>query len=71
MELHIFNGDCAFEAWRSSGGTAAALVWRENYLEGRIPGKAVPLEEFERMRGEELHRLMPELHREKILAELR
>lgn len=71
MELHIFNGDCAFEAWRSSGGTAAALVWRENYLEGRIPGKAVPPEEFERIRAEELHRLMPELDREKILAELR
>ncbi|MGN1364951.1 MAG: DUF1835 domain-containing protein [Victivallis vadensis] len=71
MELHIFNGDCAFEAWRSSGGTAAALVWRENYLEGRIPGKAVPPEEFERIRAEELHRLIPELDREKILAELR
>lgn len=71
MELDIFNGDCACDAWRKSGGTSPALVWRESYLEGRIPGPDVPLEEFERIRAGELHRLMPELSVEKLLPALR
>ncbi len=61
MELNIFNGDCACDAWRKSGGTSPALVWRENYLEGRIPGADTPSGEFERIRAEELHKCLPEL----------
>lgn len=36
--LHIFNGDCAYDAWRGAGGKGEALVWRENYLEGDYSG---------------------------------
>ena len=36
--LHIFNGDCAYDAWRGAGGKGEALVWRENYLEGDCSG---------------------------------
>lgn len=71
MELNIFNGDCACDAWRKSGETSPALVWRESYLEGRLPGPEVPLEEFEQIRAEELHRFMPELDFEKLLCSLR
>jgi len=71
MELNIFNGDCACDAWRKSGGTSPALVWRESYLEGRIPGPDTPLDEFERIRAEELHKLMPELSVERLLPALR
>ncbi len=70
MELNVFNGDCAWEAWRKGGGNSPALVWRENYLEGRLPGIDVPLEEFERVRAEELHQRIPELDLEKLLASL-
>ncbi len=71
MELNIFNGDCAYEAWRKSGETSPILVWRESYLEGRIPGPDTPLEEFEQIRAEELHKCMPELNFEKLLNSLR
>jgi len=58
--LHIFNGDCACDAWkRATGGTAPFLVWRENYLEGPLPAD-VPREEFERARAEFLHGCVPE-----------
>ncbi len=71
MQLNIFNGDCAYDAWRKSGETSPALIWRESYLEGRLPGPDVSLEEFEQIRAEELHRLMPELNFEKLLNFLR
>lgn len=71
MELNIFNGDCACDAWRKSGGTSPALVWRESYLEGRIPGPDTPLDEFEKIRAEELHKLMPELSVDRLLPALR
>lgn len=70
MELNIFNGDCACDAWRKSGGTSPALVWRESYLEGRIPGPDTPGGEFARIRAEELHRLMPELSAERLFPAL-
>lgn len=71
MELHVFNGDCACDAWRKSGETSPALVWRENYLEGRIPGADTPPDEFARIRADELHQFMPELDYEKLLSFLR
>jgi hypothetical protein len=71
MILNIFNGDCACDAWKKSGGTSPALVWRESYLEGRIPAPEVPLADFERIRAEELYRLMPELDFKKLLDMLR
>ena len=71
MELNVFNGDCAHDAWLKSGGTEPSLVWRENYLEGRIPGLESSLAEFEQIRAEELHRLMPELNFDKLLSHLR
>lgn len=70
MELHIFNGDCACDAWRQSGATGPALVWRENYLEGRIPGPDTGTAEFARIRAGELHAMMPELAEERLLAAL-
>ncbi|MGE4563294.1 MAG: DUF1835 domain-containing protein [Victivallaceae bacterium] len=70
MELHIFNGDCAFDAWRKANGSGPALVWRENYLEGRIPGPDTGTAEFARIRAEELHAMMPELAEDRLLASL-
>eukprot|EP00831_Metopus_contortus_P058159 TRINITY_DN5037_c0_g1_i4.p1 TRINITY_DN5037_c0_g1~~TRINITY_DN5037_c0_g1_i4.p1 ORF type:complete len:261 (-),score=63.30 TRINITY_DN5037_c0_g1_i4:212-994(-) len=71
MILNVFNGECACDAWKKSGGASPALTWRENYLEGHIPGLETPLADFERIRAEELHRLMPELDFEKLLDVLR
>ena len=70
MILNIFNGDCAYNAWRKIDCESAALVWRENYLEGRIPAPDTPPDEFARIRASELHALMPELDERKILASL-
>ena len=52
--LYIFNGDCAFEAWKKSVGAEGKdfLVWRENYLEGPLPAN-VSLEAFEKTFTEE------------------
>ena len=36
-ELHILNGDHAFELWKNCGYNAQALIWRETYLEGPLP----------------------------------
>ena len=36
-ELHILNGDFAFEMWQSCNFTGSFLVWRETYLEGPLP----------------------------------
>ena len=36
-ELHILNGDHAFELWKQCGFRSESLVWRETYLEGPLP----------------------------------
>ena len=70
MILHLFNGDCAYEAWKKAGLPGDALVWRENYLEGQVPGPEVPPAEFERVRAAEIHRWIPALAEERLLAAL-
>lgn len=59
--LHVFNGDCAAEAWkRSIRSQEQYLVWRENYLEGPLPEVGIPQEEFARIRAEFLHGCVPQ-----------
>ena len=36
-ELHILNGDCAWELWKNCDFPAQSLIWREIYLEGPLP----------------------------------
>ena len=36
-ELHILNGDCAWELWKQCPFNGQSLVWRETYLEGPLP----------------------------------
>ena len=36
-ELHILNGDCAFELWKKCHFQGESLVWRETYLDGPLP----------------------------------
>ncbi len=36
-ELHVLNGDIAFELWQKCDFQAQALVWKEIYLEGTLP----------------------------------
>ena len=36
-ELHILNGDCAFELWKQCHLQGGSLVWRETYLDGPLP----------------------------------
>ena len=59
--LHIFNGDCAHDAWRAAGHAAPAVIWRENYLEGALPPADTPSAEFAAFRAAELKRMMPDL----------
>ena len=65
--LYIFNGDCAFEAWKNSVGAEGKdfLVWRENYLEGPLL-KNVSLEEFEKARAALIHTWVPEYSCERL-----
>jgi len=70
MILQLFNGDCAYEAWKKAGLPGEALVWRENYLEGQVPCPDVPIAEFERVRAAEIHRWIPALAEERLLAAL-
>jgi|GEM_PF-1111296 len=70
MILHLLNGDCAYEAWQKAALPGNALVWRENYLEGPVPGPEIPLAEFERVRATEIHRWIPALAEERLLAAL-
>ena len=70
MILQLFNGDCAYEAWKKAALPGEALVWRENYLDGQVPGPEVPLAEFERIRAVEIHRWIPALAEERLLAAL-
>lgn len=67
--LHILNGDCALAGWLDAGFTGEVLVWRENYLEGTMPQTA-DIELFNRIRADELHRLVPEKSADLIFAEL-
>lgn len=60
-ELHIFNGDCALDAWHLAGGKAPAIPWRENFLEGKIPAPDTPDADFAAIRAEEVCRMMPDL----------
>ena len=52
-ELHILNGDHAFELWKQCGFQAQSLVWREIYLEGPLPDTD-DLEVFRKARAEYL-----------------
>ena len=36
-ELHILNGDIAFELWKKCDFQAIPLIWKEIYLEGTLP----------------------------------
>ncbi len=68
---HIFNGDCACEAFRATGrNDGELLVWRENYLWGELPGPDTPTEEFLAVRARALARMAPEIPEAKILADL-
>jgi len=65
--LHIFNGDCAYEKWKeTTGGSDAYIVWRENYLEGPLPGLNVPEKDFYRIRAEFLHDCVPQYSEEQL-----
>ena len=52
-ELHILNGDQAFELWKECGYEAQNLVWRETYLEGPLPETDDP-DQFRKARAEYL-----------------
>ena len=54
-ELHILNGDLAFELWKNCGYPAQGLVWRETYLEGPLPDTD-DLDVFRNARAEYLSR---------------
>lgn len=69
MILHVLNGDCALDGWLQNGFEGEVLVWRENYLQGIIPQTA-DVEEFNRIRAGELHRLAADRSAESIYAEL-
>lgn len=69
MILHILNGDCALPGWQSCGFSGEVLVWRENYLHGVIP-ETDDLDDFNRIRAEELHCLAPEKTSKEIFTEL-
>ena len=69
--LHILNGDCAAEAWKKCDFTGEILVWRENYLMGKLPPPECPLAEFEQYRAAELSRFVPTVPKDRILAALR
>ena len=65
--LYIFNGDCAFEAWKNTVNAEGKefLVWRENYLEGPLLNN-ISLEEFEKARAALLHTWVPEYPEERL-----
>ena len=59
--LHVFNGDCAADAWKKNTLSAECyIVWRENYLEGPLPAVGTPQKEFARIRAEYLHTCVPQ-----------
>ena len=39
-KINLLNGDCALEAWKQCALAGETLVWRENYLHGRLPDTA-------------------------------
>ena len=53
-KINLLNGDCALEAWKQCALAGETLVWRENYLHGRLPDTA-DLTAFNSIRAEELH----------------
>lgn len=69
--LNILNGDCAADAWKECDFSGEILVWRENYLMGKLPPPECPLSEFEQIRAAELSRFVPTVPEERILAALR
>lgn len=54
-ELHILNGDSAWELWKKFDFRAQSLVWREIYLEGPLP-ETEDLHSFRTARTEYLSR---------------
>lgn len=69
MQLHILNGDCALKGWKECNFSGEALVWRENYLQGVIP-EVADIEHFNRIRAEELHKMVPQRSADDIFSEL-
>ncbi len=69
--LNLLNGDCAAEAWKECDFSGEILVWRENYLMGKLPPPDCPLPEFERLRAVELARFVPSIPEERLLSGLR
>ena len=37
LELHILNGDFAFNLWEECNFSGQSLIWKETYLEGPLP----------------------------------
>lgn len=68
-QINLFNGDCATNEWRRSQLPGEILVWRENYLHGRLPD-TTDLREFNGIRAAELHKIAPESPETEILRDL-
>ena len=69
MILHIINGDCALEGFRSGNFPGDVLIWRENYLQGHLP-EISDITGFNRFRAAELHKFAPQKPEEEIFSEL-
>ena len=71
-QINILNGDCAYEEWTQAGLPGEVLIWRENYLQGRLPvdNDCFSLEKFNQIRAQELLPLAPGRSLESIEEEL-
>lgn len=68
-QINLFNGDCAANEWRLSQLPGEILVWRENYLQGKLPD-TTDISEFNRIRAAELRKIAPDSPETEILREL-
>lgn len=68
-KINLLNGDCALDGWRQSALPGEALVWRENYLHGRLP-EAADTAAFNSVRAEDLHTISNGATVAEIFAEL-
>lgn len=68
-KINLLNGDCALEAWKQCALAGETLVWRENYLHGRLPDTA-DLTAFNSIRAEELHTIANGAMAAEIFADL-
>ncbi|MFA6931284.1 MAG: DUF1835 domain-containing protein [Lentisphaeria bacterium] len=68
-QINLFNEDCAANEWRLCQLPGDFLVWRKNYLRGKLPDTN-DLSEFNRIRSAELHKIAPEFPETDILRDL-